>query len=161
MRVRVTGLAEARAQLADLGEAVEMRVLRRATTAAGGVIKNKIVAGAKRVEDSGLLADSIRMHVKVDRKLAKVQVHIRPAGKPVMVAQTGPDGVKREKRTRASAYAHLVEFGSKHVPARPFVRPAVESTEAERNAAFTREVEKGIDKELKKRARKAARAAAQ
>lgn len=154
MRVRVNGLASARAQLADLGEAIEMRVLRRATKAAAEVIKAREIAGARRVEDSGLLADSIRLHMESDRKRAKVRAHIRPSGRPVMVAQTGPDGVKREKRTRASAYAHILEFGSRHVTARPFVRPAVSGTESDRDAAFTAEVEKGIRQAIKRSQKK-------
>ena len=159
MRVRVTGLAEARAQLADLGDLVENRVLRRALLGSALVVKQKISANAKR--DSGNLAKSIRVKIQRNMKAAKVTAHIRPSGKINIIESTGPDGKKRSRAVRASNYAHLVEFGSKHVPARPFVRPAVESTESERNAAFMREVEKGIDKELKKRARKAARAAAQ
>jgi HK97 gp10 family phage protein len=153
VKIRVQGLAESRGQLANLGEGIELRVLRRATKAAAEVIKQKEIQGARRVEDSGLLADSIRLHMESDKRQAKVRAHIRPSGKPVMVEQTGPDGVKRERRTRASAYAHLVEFGSQHVPPRPFIRPAVESTAAARDAAFAAEVEKGVARELKRRTR--------
>lgn len=153
MKIRVEGLSSSRGQLANLGEGVELRILRRATKAAAEVIKQREIQGARRVEDSGLLADSIRLHMEGDKKQAKVRAHIRPSGKPVMVAQTGPDGVKRERRTRASAYAHLVEFGSKDVRARPFVRPAVEGTKGERDAAFMGEVEKGIARELRRRTR--------
>jgi HK97 gp10 family phage protein len=143
----------ARNQLADLGEAVQYRALRAGLKAAGEVVKKKVIQGARRVEDSGLLADATRMHITTQKSTGRVTAHIRPAGSLVIVEQTGPDGRKRQKRTRASAYAHLVEFGGQHVSPRPYARPAIETTAAAREAAFTEQINKGITRALKKRAK--------
>lgn len=150
MKATLKGDAVVVKQLRELSDAVQGRIIRRALNAAADPVKARAIEGARRVEDSGLLGDSIRLHMETVKKEGRFRAHIRPAGRLVVVEQTGPDGVKRQKRTRASRYAHAVEFGTKHVTPRPFMRPAVESTKAQTEAAFAASIADGVAKQIKK-----------
>ena len=138
--------------MSSLNLDLQRRILKKALTTAAGPVMFREKQNARRNRDSGLLADSIFVTVKVDRA-GEATANIRPSGKRVVVMQTEPDGTKRQVRTRASAYAHVVEFGSKHVAARPFVRPAVDQSLPEVEAAFAAEVNAAVVKAAAKAAR--------
>lgn len=146
---RTEGFEAAHAALRDLALDAQRPLLKRALRTAAAPIVLRAKRGARQTEDSGLLADSIYVVVTGDRA-GRASANIRPSGRLVIVEQTGPDGKKRQKRTRSSAYAHLVEFGSVHVSARPFMRPALEGGLAEAEAGFAAEVDAAIKRRLKR-----------
>lgn len=152
LEIKTEGFAGALEAMSSLALDLQRKILKKALTTAAGPIVFREKQNARRNRDSGLLADSIFVSVKVDR-VGEATANIRPSGKLVVVMQTEPDGTKRQVRTRASAYAHVVEFGSKHVAARPFVRPAVEQSIPEVEAAFAAEVNAAVIKAAAKAAR--------
>lgn len=152
LTARTEGFEAAHAALRDLALDVQRPILKRALKTAAAPIVLRAKRGAREHEDSGLLADSVYVVVTGD-KAGRATANIRPSGRLVVVEQTGPDGKKRQKRTRASAYAHLIEFGSKHVSARPFMRPALDGGLAEAEAGFTAEINAAIERRIKRQAR--------
>jgi HK97 gp10 family phage protein len=152
LEIKTEGFAGALEAMSSLNLDLQRKILKKALTTAAGPVMFREKQNARRNRDSGLLADSIFVTVKVD-KAGEATANIRPSGKRVVVMQTEPDGTKRQVRTRASAYAHVVEFGSKHVAARPFVRPAVDQSLPEVEAAFAAEVNAAVVKAVAKAAR--------
>lgn len=152
LEIKTKGFAGALEAMSSLNLDLQRKILRKALATASGPVVFREKQNARRNRDSGLLADSIFVTVKVD-KAGEATANIRPSGKRVVVMQTEPDGTKRQVRTRASAYAHVVEFGSKHVAARPFVRPAVDQSLPEVEAAFTAEVNAAVVKAAAKASR--------
>ena len=152
LEIKTEGFAGALEAMSSLNLDLQRKILKKALTTAAGPVVFREKQNARRNRDSGLLADSIYVTVKVD-KAGEATANIRPSGKLVVVMQTEPDGTKRQVRTRASAYAHVVEFGSKHVAARPFVRPAVDQSLPEVEAAFAAEVNAAVVKAAAKAAR--------
>ena len=152
LEIKTEGFAGALEAMSSLNLDLQRKILKKALTTAAGPVVFREKQNARRNRDSGLLADSIYVTVKVD-KAGEATANIRPSGKRVVVMQTEPDGTKRQVRTRASAYAHVVEFGSKHVASRPFVRPAVDQSLPEVEAAFAAEVNAAVVKAAAKAAR--------
>jgi HK97 gp10 family phage protein len=158
MRVTSQGFAEATSMLRELELDVQRPIIKRGLKTASGPIVLRAKRNAREHDDSGLLADSIGAKVSDDRA-GRATSNIRPYGKTVVVEQTGPDGKKRQKRTRPTAYAHIREFGSKHVTAQPFMRPALDDGLAEAVQGFTAEVRADLDRRTRKAAQTAKRAA--
>lgn len=152
MKATTQGFAEAAGLLNDLKLDVQRPILKRALKTASAPIVLRAKRGARAHLDSGLLSDAIGVRVTDDRA-GRATANIRPYGKTVTVEQTGPDGKKRQKRTRATAYAHVVEFGSKHVSARPYMRPALDGGLPEAVAGFRAEVQAAVDRRTSKAAR--------
>ena len=59
----------------------------------------------------------------------------------------GPDGRRRDPVN----YAHLVELGTTHSPAQPFLRPALDTQKPMAMAILTREIKKRLEQEARKR----------
>lgn len=112
-------------------------------------------ANAQAAKDTGLLASSL---------ISKVKVYKRKKGDAagqVVAAQfkVGSDnnvtGVRRYKTSskvtllRPSKYAHLVEHGTKHSAAKPFMRPAMEQNKGAALAAITERLASGLTKAAK------------
>ena len=152
MKVTTTGFKEALLMMKDMKLAVQRPILKRALATAAAPIVFRAKRNANQFKDSSLLADSIGVAVKVDRA-GHALADIRPYGGKVVVEQTEPDGKKNQRTTRASAYAHIIEFGSKHVHAHPFMRPALDGGLAEAKAGFVAEVRSGLERIEKKAAR--------
>lgn len=78
----------------------------------------------------------------------------RGANAGQFTARVGPRGgfavTKDGKRIDPVKYAHLVELGTSRMPAKPFIRPAVESSEEAMMAGMAAGYEKGISKAVAK-----------
>jgi HK97 gp10 family phage protein len=157
--IKITGLNELRVALEKLPK--EMQRTTETTALREGmkpVLKTaRSLAPKGKGDHSGLLKKSIGMNVRKSRgqvtarvgprsgfkkslgtKIARVTKGKRVAGQPY---EAFKDPVK---------YAHLVEMGTSRQPARPFIRPAVESN----TGAITEGLAKGYAKGLEKAVRK-------
>lgn len=103
----------------DLKRSGETAVLR-----AGAKPINK-AAKAKVPSESGLLKKSIGINVKKVRGVRTARVGPR-TGRGAVVTRNG-----RQVFSNPTKYSHLVEYGTSHSAAQPFIRPAVESTKGE------------------------------
>lgn len=130
---------------AELQKTTEMVALR----AGAKPILAAAKSNAKSSEDSGLLMKSLGINVRKGRSGEFRHVYTARIGarkgfkKYLGTFATG----KRAGRSRyqdPSKYDHLVELGTSHSAAKPFIRPAVESSKSE----VLTEIAKGYDKGL-------------
>ncbi|HEV2294091.1 MAG TPA: HK97-gp10 family putative phage morphogenesis protein [Tepidisphaeraceae bacterium] len=127
-----------------LGERVQRRVLRSAVNAAG----TPVLKAARRnaAKESGTLKKALGKKVKTSKDKKAVTAIIGP--------RRGVTGTYRGKVRKPSRYAHLVEKGfidehGNHVPAQPFLRPALEETQAEAVGVMGVKLAAGIVREAK------------
>ena len=66
---------------------------------------------------------------------------------------TGKDGKVQKTPVTTLKTAHLMEYGSQHQPARPWLRPAYEAKKGEAVDVFTKDLVSRIDKVVKKLAK--------
>jgi len=129
VRTRIQGAKELDRVLKRLPERVARNVLR------GAVRK-----GAKVIEDE------IRRRTPVgatgNLKASITQRGVRQVDKRTLTRQVGSFKGGKFK----GYHAHLVEFGTVKMSARPFIRPAIDSTNIEALAVMGKELGKGIEK---------------
>ena len=161
--VKLTGFKEIEAALlklpVELAKIVEVDVLREGMIP----VRKAAKAYAGAAKDSGLLQKSIGLNVRrVRRKLQyqnRYTARVGPqSGHRQMVDRTktvkGKNGQTYTRKVREMAdpvnYAHLVEYGTSHSAAKPFIRPAVESCESEILARMAIGYDKGMTKVIKR-----------
>ncbi|MFT7880710.1 MAG: HK97-gp10 family putative phage morphogenesis protein [Sulfurimonas sp.] len=135
-----------------------------------GALQEKVVVGATRaaakaVADeakervpvrTGLLKKSIGVAKakKRDTELGHVKFYVVPKSKIAFTAKGKVDGMGVKVKTKTHAYyAHMVEFGTKNMAARPFLRPAFEDSADKSVDAFQEYALKRVEKEVRKLAR--------
>lgn len=116
--------------LKQLGPKFEKRIAKGAIRAGARVIAKQAKANAPK--ESGALKRSIQV-VTRKTKGADVAVVTRHKKKDI-------------KQGKGTAYAHIIEFGSKYIPARPFLRPALDSKAKEAVKAVGKYVQERIAK---------------
>lgn len=112
------GLVDISKALADLPKKVENRIVKNAVYRGATVIRDR--ARALVPIDTGALKSSIIAKAKVLRK----GVVYASAG---VSKKTFARGRRQGREPRR--YAHLVEFGTEHSAAKPFMRPAFDNKE--------------------------------
>lgn len=138
--VKVEGLKDIEAALAQLSKATGRNVMRRAAVNALEPVADAMRERAP-VDDADL-RDSIAVSTKRPRrhrKLAEVEAFAGPGRHP---------------------QAHLQEFGTNHHPPQPFARPAWDAEKGGIVPALSDELWSEIDKAAARAARKTARLAA-
>lgn len=116
VRVKVLGLKQLRKELLEVPEKLRRKALRSAQTRASRII---ITEARSRVPVRfGLLKKSLGRKSKTYRKSGTVVSVIGPR-KGFKTQRVG--GSKYDDPVR---YAHLVEYGTRHSAAKPFLRPA-------------------------------------
>jgi HK97 gp10 family phage protein len=168
MRITATtqGFDAARELIARIPIEMNRRVMRKAMTRAAVpvVYHAKRNAAASPSFETGLLRDSIGARVTAKKRkpgqlIGDVVANIRPLARAVIVERTNPDGTKYQRKSKASQYAHHLEFGNRHQAATPIFAPAMDSS---RDEAFSRMVDtvgEELDRITETQARKAAREA--
>ena len=126
VKIKLEGIEEMTRNLEKLGTRVALRGPAAAVRAAGAVIIKEMRRRAPR--DTGSLKKSLGQRVKTYRRSGVVTSIIGARSKRY----------ETEKGRRNPAYyAHLLELGRKGVSARPFMRPAWDSSaSAARQAAI-------------------------
>ena len=118
--VRLNGLEEA---LQQLGPKLARRALRKAAKQVGEMWKTEIAARAP--DDTGNLRDSIDYVVKTKAGKGGAPSTVRVSVGPAWDKDSKGKG---DDSQQAAVYALMTEFGSKHQVAKPFMRPAFDST---------------------------------
>jgi HK97 gp10 family phage protein len=126
--IRIKGLDELRAALADLSPTLRRRLLRNALSAGARIFRDDakrlapvlslpVQSGGKLVRKPGTLRNAISIRSsKVARANGQVGlfINVRPA-----------KGVNRGAKSPSDPfYWRFVEFGTRKMPAKPFLRPA-------------------------------------
>lgn len=145
----VVGAKEIENLLKRLPERVAKNVTTGALRAGAAVIARQARANVRNSPsiDSGLLVRNITSRARKRSKKGSAVVSVGVARKTAMVVRKG-----REKAVKVSParYAHLVEFGTEHSPAEPFLRPALDEKGDEAIARIGAAMGKGIEREARK-----------
>lgn len=145
IRVEIEGARELDAALAQLPAATGKAVMRRALTKAARLTASR--ARAYAPVETGNLRESITITPRLNRRQSRGQ----PKAGDVAI-YVGPAVGKGAK----GSHGHLLEFGTYKMAARPFMRPAWESTKDQ----VLRTIQAELWAELRKAARRLARKAA-
>jgi HK97 gp10 family phage protein len=146
--LKITGLKELEKSLNKLPK--ELQRQSETTALREGmkpVLKSaRSLSGKSR--DTGLLQKSIGMNVRKTRKGISARVGAR-TGYAKTVKRNGKDVYSDPVK-----YAHLVEYGTSHSAAKPFIRPSIESSTDAINKGIADGYQKGLSKALTKLATK-------
>ena len=138
----------------ELQRAAESAVLRAGAKPIATAAKAKAPVG--RGKHRGLLKKSIGANVKKVRGETSARIGARTGWKVEVGEKTVTTGVLFKKRKKKkvykdpSKYSHLVEFGTSHSAAQPFIRPAVESTQSQVVGAMAEGYDKYLDRVVKR-----------
>lgn len=144
-RASVTGLKELDAALEDMKKSVAKRHLVNALKKAAEPTRAAAESGAPRL--TGRLAESIVVQTKLSKRQRKRRAKQGLA--EVFIGASFPKG----------AHAHLIEFGTSKMPARPFLRPAWDGNKGAALETMKTELWGSIERAAKRAAKKAERKA--
>jgi len=157
--VRVLGMSELNKQLKALGPRIEKNILRGGVRAVAREIAND--AKANVPADTGNLRRNIvvrgfrgqRTRGK-NRDTVRAGVVIREEGKrgKIVRGEGGALGIKVLRQNNAF-YWRFVEYGTKRMPARPFLRPAYDRMQSRISQVMGGYIRARIDKEIAKGAK--------
>lgn len=145
----------------ELMNAAESAVLRAGARPILQAAKANVAVGK---EGGGLLKRSLGMNVKKVRGVTDARIGPRKGwrtSKGMVTARK--DGKNRTKGEQYEAfadprrYSHFVEFGSSRLPARPFMRPAIDSSAPKVVDAMAQGLSKYLDRVAARLARRAAK----
>ena len=141
IRVKVEGLAELRRALLQLPEEIRGGPLRAAVSAGLKVVQQKAIADAPI--DTGTLKRAIyrtRSREGSSRVQEEGIVGVR-------------SGKKFQKSNRDAWYWRFLEFGTRHIAAQPFLRPAFDSTTSQQIEALRVKLAAAIERAAAKLSR--------
>lgn len=150
--IKLTGAPEIWIKMAKVGKVVADKLSKRALAKAlkPVVTKAKELCPVGKEVLPGMLRDSIGAKVTAKKGTIRgvagpirnrVQIGTRKKGK-----KKGAPIIKDPAR-----YAHLVEFGTSHSAAKPFLRPAWDVAGAEKALdVYTNDLNEGLDTEVRK-----------
>lgn len=144
--MEIKGADEILKKLERLANAGKLKTSRAALLQSSNVVKKAAVTKAKAIDDPATANDiSKNISVQFDRKSfnrnGDVKYRIGVAGG----AKEGGNG----GRGGDTYYWRFHEFGTRHMPARPFLRPAIDENKEAAVDKFAEVMKKQIDKEVK------------
>jgi HK97 gp10 family phage protein len=140
--VRVDGLKELQRALTKLP--VELQRASETNALREGMKPVLKTARATAPSDTGLLKKAMGLTVRKGKNGITARVGARTGFKK-QVTRKG-----KSVMADPSKYSHLVEYGTSHSAAKPFIRPAVENNTSEITAGLAKGYEKGMEKALAK-----------
>lgn len=147
----VTGLQELQRKLEELPRDVARRVLREPMTNAANLVKEAMVNLAPK--DSGFLAEHFNAKFRIKRGELAGTAFIGPAGHVYYPGrgskERGTSTGKNPKRgglVPVVSIARFLEFGTSKMAAKPFMRPAFESTKGAAIDVITQGVREALAK---------------
>jgi HK97 gp10 family phage protein len=136
----VIGFTDVRRQLEGLPKSIVNKVVRRAVYAGATVVRN--AAREKVPVDTGALKASIVARANKNKK-GEISASVG------IVRRVYKRGNKKGQQSRR--YAHLVEFGTAHSAAQPFMRPAMDTRIDEILDTTAAKMREGIGEEARKK----------
>ena len=137
----VHGFKEADKLLAQLSPAIENRVLQKSVSAGARVFRDEAKKNAPR--GTGTQSPSSKKYKRLFKNI-KVQVlkSVKAKGRRGARVYTGN-----------AFWGLFLEFGTRHIAARPWFRPSIDASKNNAIKALQTELGKGIEKEAAKLAR--------
>ena len=133
IEVKITGLDELQRVLEEMPKDVARRALRGGLKAGSEIVRQRMVENAPKA--SGFLSEHFNVKVRIRSNELVGTAHIGPAGKTYYPGKGAKEkGVRTGKHpnkgglTPVASVARFLEFGTSRMSAKPFLRPAFEST---------------------------------
>jgi len=142
---RIEGLDPILAKMKNLSQKMQQKGVRAAGTKAMRIVRDSARAKAKTVDDAASPGSVIWKNI-VTRNDAKGGKRI--GGVVIKVGVVG--GARPKKGRQDTGHWRFVEFGKEGVPARPFMRPALESNVGRVTETFVTALNTEIDKIIAK-----------
>ncbi|MDI5890602.1 HK97-gp10 family putative phage morphogenesis protein [Halomonas rhizosphaerae] len=145
----IQGLGEVLGKLKALENTPRQKTTRFALRKAANVVRDAAKAGASRIDDPAT-ANSIAENVVVRADTR----HLRTTGE--LKFSVGVRGGSTSKRKNSSNpggdtyYWRFLEFGTEHMAAQPFMRPAMEESIAPATAEFVKQFDKAIVRAIRR-----------
>lgn len=140
------GLDEVLKKMENMRTGTKNKHIRKALKKALVPMRDKVKENAKKLDDPKT-KEKIWRNVQIQSGKSKenelkYRVGIRGGAKKKSDKGRGPGG--------DTWYFRLIEFGTRYVPAVPFIRPAFEATKKEAQQIFVEELRKSIIEEVRK-----------
>ncbi|WP_309387522.1 HK97-gp10 family putative phage morphogenesis protein [Cerasicoccus frondis] len=145
----LTGDLELDKFIAGLAQSGQNRIMRPGVRAGASVISKAAKQKARRFKRTGQLAKAIGV--------SKVKTYPGGAVFAAVGPRTGFKMIFEGKPVNPTQYAHLVEFGTAHSEAKPFLRPAFDLEQGRAIAASQLAAVKAVDKEVDRLRKKGTR----
>lgn len=157
---KIHGLKEVQAALKALPVHMQRQAEAAVLRGGGKVIADRAKANCTAVGKGplpGMLKNSIAFNVKYFRGSYSARVGPRAGIKEQVGTYSRGKKVGQPKYKNPSKYSHLIEFGTAHSAAQPFLRPAMESSRNEVVSAMLNSYRKHLDKIAKRVAKRRAK----
>jgi len=145
--IKLSGMRELSKALDALPKELRRTVESSALRAGMAPVRKAARSNLGRSKDTGLLQKSLGLTVK---KTRKGQLTARVGARSGFTETVTRKGSNNPEKANPVKYSHLVEYGTSHSAAKPFIRPAVESSEGAMLKGIADGYDKGIDKVVKK-----------
>lgn len=138
--------------LDGLRKTLVSKILRKAVTEASKIVRQTVTSNAQAIKRFGFLAKSIGVKVKTYSESKTAVAIVGPRSKFVKTRGVYTRGKKKGEARfiRPSFYAHLVENPTKRSKAKPFLKPAFDSTKDQYLNSLAAAIERGISTQLGK-----------
>ena len=160
VEIQIGGLEGVVDALKEIQNDVRIRVTRNATRAAANVIRDQARVNAKRVDDSStteaIYKNIVTAYGKKETQATgnmTMRVGVMGGAGSVRLRKNKETGVKDVNPNTSNPggdtrYWRFVEFGTKDVKARPFLRPAMDQAGFAAFSAFAEVMSKGVFRAL-------------
>ncbi|PWD85804.1 HK97-gp10 family putative phage morphogenesis protein [Ignatzschineria cameli] len=146
IKTRITGIKELKEKLKSVSDDMINKGGRSALRSAANVIRKEAKERAERLDDPNTperIADNVV--VRWDRKTFRKTGN--PAFKVGILGGAKKDS-KKKGRGGDTFYWRFLEFGTAKMPAKPFMRPAIDTKQKEAIDKFVEAYKKQLDKVL-------------
>lgn len=142
--IEVKGMAELAKNLREIPAQLSTKVMRGALHAAGDVIAN--AAEATAPVRTGQLREDIVTKVYVSGDLSFNSVRVGPGydRNKLPVRKRGAHAGRADTSASPGVYGKFLEFGTRHMAARPWLRPAFELSKEEAVNVFISYIRAGL-----------------
>lgn len=145
LEFQMFGVEELEEAFKVLPEVMQKRVINTALRGAASIVQRSARANLRGNNSvrTGLLVRSISIKLKRYSATGTVWAGVGPDRS---IVGTTPEG----RRIVPANYAHLIEGGTRRVPPKPFLRPAVDQNFNAALSEFTKRARKGMAREIVK-----------
>lgn len=148
------GMESLRAKFKQLKGGEAQKIFKSAAGAGAKVIRLEVQKGAQGIDDPDTrenIAKNIVQRAKGKRYLPANAVGVRVGIKGGAKAQQGGKKAATTNPGGQTYHWRFVEFGTKKMPAQPFMRPAMAASTDKATAAFVDRAKKRLDAALRKK----------
>ena len=148
------GMESLRAKFKQLKGEEAQKIFKSAAGAGAKVIRLEVQKGAQGIDDPDTretIAKNVAQRAKGKRYLPANAVGVRVGIKGGAKAQQGGKKAATTNQGGQTYHWRFVEFGTKKMPAQPFMRPAMAASTDKATAAFVDSAKKRLDAALRKK----------